>query len=251
MDALVMCGGRGTRFWSSGATSEKPLYPVAGVPMVDRVRRALAESAIESVYAAVSSSAPETHAYLAEAPVSASEADVPLVETPGDGYVTDLGVALDDPRIDTPVVTVAADLALLDASVVDDVVAAYERHRFVHAHAPSMTVCVPVSTKERLGLRVESRLPTDEPITSTDERPESTDDPPESIDEPLAPTGLNVVGADDATQVIHVQDDTRLAINVNRVEDARIAQRAARASVDEPFGAVGNASDPLAEDECE
>lgn len=108
MDALVMCGGKGTRL---DAQTEKPLVKICGEPMVDRVVSALAGSQIESIYGVVSPNAPETRAYLSNL--------IPSIETPGSGYVTDLQVALRDEAIDTPVVTVVADLPLLTATHVD------------------------------------------------------------------------------------------------------------------------------------
>ncbi|WP_254769447.1 NTP transferase domain-containing protein [Salinilacihabitans rarus] len=179
-----MCGGRGTRLESA---REKPLHPVAGVPMVDRVRRALAASAVETVRAVVSPNAPETRAHL-------EAAGVRTVETPGEGYVTDLGVALDAPGVETPALTVAADLPLLDGPAVDAVLA---RHR----GDASLAACVPTALKRRLGAGGETTL----------------DDAPH-----LAPTGVNVVGGSDR-RMTHTSYDPRLAINVNRLEDARVA----------------------------
>ena len=205
-----MCGGRGTRL---DADVEKPLYPIAGEPMVDRVRRALAGSDVETTYAVVSPNAPRTREHLAEA-------GVPPIETPGEGYVADLGRAIADSRVERPVLTVAADLAALETTAVNDVLDAYERYRQEADGNPSTTICVPVALKERLGLSVDGRLRPDE---------DSGIDGPVHVaadataDGPLAPTGCNVVGASDI-EVIHVSDDPCLAINVNRVEDARIAE---------------------------
>ncbi|ELZ05360.1 4-diphosphocytidyl-2C-methyl-D-erythritol synthase [Natrialba chahannaoensis JCM 10990] len=229
-----MCGGKGTRLESD---HEKPLHPIAGVPMVDRVVGALESSQIETIYAAVSPNAPETHAHLAE-----SEREIRFVETAGEGYVADLLAALDRPEISQPLLTVAADLPLLSAAAVDRVLAAYDER----GATGSMTVCVPESRKRELGVSVDSRLERtgDNAATAPD-------------DTALVPTGINVVSettADDTTghttadndttahnttdhtptgndttdhdtpaSMTYVTDDPRLAINVNRREDARIA----------------------------
>ncbi|WP_254765135.1 NTP transferase domain-containing protein [Natrinema marinum] len=183
-----MCGGKGTRLESP---HEKPLYPIAGTPMVDRVLAALRESAVETIYAAVSANAPETRAHLE------SVAGVRTIETAGEGYVTDLLALLERPEISPPVLTVAADLPLLEHPVVDRVLAAHGDG------TGSRTVCVPAALKRRLGVSVDSRL---EP------------------DDHLAPTGVNVVGTtDDSTAMTDVSYDLRLAVNVNRLEDARVA----------------------------
>ncbi|WP_254274310.1 NTP transferase domain-containing protein [Haloarcula marina] len=177
-----MCGGRGTRLDSD---VEKPLFRVGGVPMVDRVLSALGASGVENVYAVTSPHAPATRAHL----------DVPCIETPGEGYVADLDAALADDRISTPVLTVAADLPLLDGEILDRVLAAYG--------GGSLSVLVPAERKRELGV--------------------SDDTTYERDGREVAPTGVNVVGdeGDDAW----VSTDARLAVNVNTLSDARVAAR--------------------------
>ncbi|SDR18551.1 NTP transferase domain-containing protein [Natronobacterium texcoconense] len=180
-----MCGGEGTRLEGS---HEKPLHPIAGDAMVDRVVAALASSAVETTYAAVSPNAPETRDHLER------DDRVRTIETAGDGYVADLVAILESPAVSPPVLTVAADLPLLEESVVDRILA-------VHGDDDrSRTVCVPVTLKRRLDVSVDSRL---EPADH------------------LAPTGVNVVGNDHET--MYVSYDPRLAVNVNRLEDAHTA----------------------------
>ncbi|APW97871.1 GTP--adenosylcobinamide-phosphateguanylyl transferase [Halobiforma lacisalsi AJ5] len=202
-----MCGGKGSRLESR---HEKPLHPIAGDPMIDRVVAALAESEIETIHAAVSPNAPGTRAHLED------DDCVRTVETPGDGYVADLLAALEAPVISPPILSVAADLPLLAPEVVDRVLA-------VHEGDGSLTVSVPVALKRRLGVGVDSRL---------EAAPH------------LAPTGANVVGDADSdsnstsnpntntnsntnsnqNDTMHVSYDPRLAVNVNRLEDARVAE---------------------------
>jgi adenosylcobinamide-phosphate guanylyltransferase len=175
--ALVMCGGRGTRL---DADREKPLVPVDGVPMVDRVCRALAASRVDTVHAAVSPQAPATRAHLAAA-------DVTLLETPGEGYVADLERALS--RVGRPALTVAADLPLLSPVPVN---------RLLAVAAGSVAVHVPVALKRRLGVSVDT------------------------ADGSLAPTGVNVVGR--GPDELYRTADPRLAVNVNRPRDLRVAE---------------------------
>ena len=180
MDALLMCGGRGTRLDSD---AEKPLFRVAGVPMVDRVLGALADSAVGRVVAVTSPATPDTRAHL----------DVPRIETPGEGYVADLEAALADARVSTPVLTVAADLPLLDGAILDSVLDAHE--------TGSLSVLVPAARKRELGV-------SDDTTFERDGRE-------------VAPTGVNVVGetGDDAW----LTDDRRVAVNVNTLADAQVA----------------------------
>lgn len=202
MNALVMCGGEGSRLRPAVGDTEKPLVEVGGVPMVERVVSAVwgtaaaadgtddASTPIETVYAAVSPATPETAVRLH------ADERVHCLETPGEGYVVDLAAALE--TVEPPVLTVAADLPFL---AVDHVVRAEAA-----GDDGSLTVCVPAATRRRLGLSVES--------TTTHEG------------QAVVPSGLNVV-ADDADRVV-VWDDDRLAFNVNRPADLA----AARAWVD-------------------
>ncbi|UPM44087.1 NTP transferase domain-containing protein [Halocatena salina] len=177
-----MCGGTGTRL----DRGEKPLLPIDGRPMIDRVIDALAAARIDTVYAGVSPNAPRTTARIE------GMLDVSTIETPGSGYVPDLERALD--RVVPPVMTVAADLPLLDGQTIDAVLDRYS--------TGSLTVCVPVERKRALGMSVDTT------VVGT---------------ESLAPTGVNVVGDTD-TEEYMIRDDDRLAVNVNRPRDAWIAQ---------------------------
>jgi adenosylcobinamide-phosphate guanylyltransferase len=222
MDALVMCGGRGTRL---DATTEKPLVEVGGCPTVDRVLDALAGGRVDRVHAVVSPHTPATREHLADrrerradgSDAGTDRADRPagpsaslaLVDAPGDGYVPDLGYALE--RVDRPVLTVAADLPLLAPDAVDAVL---DAHAAVGADAegnagtdadglaPSLTVSVPAALKEALGASVDTTY--------------------ESGGRRLAPTGVNVVAGDADTT--HMTYDARLAVNVNRPSDLALAE---------------------------
>ncbi|WP_434531432.1 NTP transferase domain-containing protein [Haloarcula sp. NS06] len=177
-----MCGGRGTRL---DTEVEKPCFRVGGVPMVERVVDALESSSVERIIAATSPNAPETQSHL----------DGPCIETPGEGYVADLDAALNDDRLSQPVLTVAADLPLLDGEIVN---------RVLDEHSGgSLSVLVPASLKHELGV--------------------SDDTTFERDDREVAPTGVNVVGngPDDAW----LTRDRRVAVNVNTLADARVAEQ--------------------------
>jgi adenosylcobinamide-phosphate guanylyltransferase len=228
-----MCGGRGTRLsGASGAGSpadtsvdderdrrtdgtEKPLVGVGSLPMLDRVLAAVRASRVDRVHAVVSGHAPATRdrarAFADRLP------DCAVVDAPGEGYVGDLGAALD--AVGRPVVTVAADLPLLAPGHVDDAVATAVGRKDAAAGAGdpaaaaavgvpdddadcpvrSVTVAVPAALKRRLGCSVDTTFDAD--------------------GRTLAPTGLNVVGDEDADDAVRVVEDPRLAINVNRPAD--------------------------------
>jgi adenosylcobinamide-phosphate guanylyltransferase len=177
-----MCGGKGTRL---GPRVEKPLFEVGGVAMIDRVLAALDGSRVGSVYAVVSPHAPATREHLA---------DRPYIDAPGEGYVADLEFALAEGRVETPVLTVAADLPLLDPGIVNTVLGVYE--------AGSIAVCVPASLKRDLGVSVDTTFERD--------------------GRELVPTGVNAVG--DGRDETYVTEDHRLAVNVNRTRDAAVAE---------------------------
>jgi adenosylcobinamide-phosphate guanylyltransferase len=183
MDALLMCGGQGTRL----DRGEKPLFEIGGEPMVDRVLAALEASRVETTHAVTAPHAPKTADHLA--------GRVPRIETAGEGYVADLTTALEE--VELPVLTVVSDLPLLAGEVVDRVLDAHE--------TGPLTVCVPTALKDALGV--------------------SADTTRAHGGHELAPTGLNVVGADeDAEETLHVSYDARLAVNVNRPNDAAVAE---------------------------
>jgi len=183
-----MCGGQGTRL---DTAVEKPLVEVGGRPMVDRVLDALDGSRVGTAHAVVSPHAPATRDHLA---------DRSRIDTPGEGYVADLGHALD--AVDRPVLTVAADLPLLSSAALDGILDAYDAQATTD-DIPSTTVCVPVALKERLGASVDTTV--------------------DHGDRRVAPSGVNVVAADDS-DTIHMTYDARLAVNVNRPSDRRLAE---------------------------
>lgn len=190
-----MCGGRGTRL---DADREKPLVRIGGRPMVDRVRAALAGARIDRVHAVVSPHVPDTRAHLTDdgTDANADAGALSLIDAPGEGYVTDLGHALD--AVGRPSLTVAADLPLLAPAPVDRAIAAAGGIDPDHGVA----VNVPAALKRRLGASLDTTV--------------------EHEGRTLAPTGLNVVA--DGSDRVRVSHDARLAVNVNRPTDRSLAE---------------------------
>jgi len=190
-----MCGGKGTRLETA---VEKPLYEIAGTPMVEWVISALIESRVETTHTVVSPHAPETNSWVANSPY-----DVSRIETAGKGYVSDLQSALNE--VSKPVLTVAADLPLLDGSAIDTIVDTYEGN--------SLTVCVPVERKHELGVSIGTTIP------------ESGKESQQCQER--APAGVNIVDSG-RDETVYVTDDVRFAVNVNHRRDARVAQELRR-----------------------
>ena len=154
--------------------------------MVAHVLTALRESDIETVFAAVSPATPKTAAWL-------ETQGVQVIATAGEGYVADLGAALD--VVDQPVLTVSADLPLLTAVHVDRLISDYA--------TDSLSVCVPLALAEDVAASVDTTV--------------------EYEGKTVVPTGLNVVGRGGDRRV--VWNDRRLALNVNRPADRQKADR--------------------------
>ncbi|WP_169051757.1 NTP transferase domain-containing protein [Halorhabdus amylolytica] len=133
------------------------------------------------------------------APRTRAHVTLPTIDAPGEGYVADLQYALE--RVEPPALTVAADLPLLDGKTVDSISNSFE--------GSSMTVCVPTESKRQYGVSNDTTIP-DEPD--------------------IAPAGVNVI-AESANDRRVVFENPRLAVNVNRVRDARIAQALLRSGV--------------------
>jgi adenosylcobinamide-phosphate guanylyltransferase len=182
-----MCGGRGTRL---DTETEKPLYEIDGRPMIDRVHDALVASRVAAIHAVGAPDTPQTREYCER---SLLESGGSFIEATGTGYVADLQYALE--RVDSPVVTVASDLPLLAGDAVDAVLDEFS--------GPSLGVHVPAALKRQLGTSLDRTRPVD--------------------GRELAPTGVNVVAEGDPEETT-VTYDARLAVNVNRLSDASIAE---------------------------
>ena len=223
-----MCGGRGTRL---DGDREKPLVPVAGRSMVDRVLDALAAAErVETAYAAVSPHTPRTRERLVarrsgegsgpDAESANESGETSIVDTPGDGYVADLRAALNAGPT-APTLTVAADLPLLDGAAVD---AVCDAHAAIDADA--LSVRVPAARKRELGASADA-------ATRYGDSDAGGSDTPERVN---LPAGINVVAALDGAgdEAVRTTRDARLAVNVNRPADRRLAERILAGAADAP-----------------
>jgi len=155
--------------------------------MVDHVIDALDASHVDEIFAAVSPATPSTADWIAE------RTAVTVIETPGEGYVADLTTALE--CIETPVVTVTADLPLLTGQLVDRAIET--------ANGESLTVCVPLLLAEEIGASADMTV--------------------DHEDQTVVPTGLNVVSSGRGQRVVWAE--RRLAVNVNQPTDIWIAEQ--------------------------
>lgn len=137
MIAAIMCGGRGSRM---GEGEEKPMMALGGRRFVERVLSAVRESGdFTRIVAAVSPNAPRTREFL-------SALDVEIMDTPGSGYHQDLSLLL-SALAPERVLVLPADVPLLTASTVNELVAALSPH-----DAPAVSAVMDRDFVEGLGV---------------------------------------------------------------------------------------------------
>jgi adenosylcobinamide-phosphate guanylyltransferase len=192
--ALVMAGGKGVRM---ALSEEKPLLKVGGKPVIEHVLAALENAKkVASIVVAVSDFTPKTAKLMAKFPVK-------VVKTPGKDYVSDMGYAVKQLKLKI-VLAVAADLPLITGETIDEVVERYEQ-----CGKPALTVVVPMETKVKLGLGGEYAFEVDGRL--------------------VVPAGLNVIDGrrideEELDEEICVVDSKEVAVNINTVQELRIAE---------------------------
>jgi adenosylcobinamide-phosphate guanylyltransferase len=193
--AIVMAGGKGTRM---ALIEEKPLLKVGGKRMIERVLNALGDAErVDDIVVAVSTHTPKT-AELAE------RLSLKVLETPGNGYVSDTAYAVRKLKLGT-VLTISADLPLVTGEIIDRVLG-----RYVECGKPALTVAVPIETRERLGLVGGYVL--------------------ETGGRRLVSAGINVVDGrrideGELEEEMYVVDEEEVAVNVNTPLDLRIVEQ--------------------------
>ena len=192
--ALVMAGGVGTRMKTE---EEKPLLKVGGKPMIERVLNALkGTKKVKEIIVAVSEHTPKTAIF-------ARNLSLKVLQTPGNGFCMDAGYAIKKLKLRT-VLTICADLPLITSEFVDEVITHYER-----CNKPALTVMVPLGIYEKLGV--------------------STDYIFKIEGKNLVPAGVNVIDGKrieekELEEEILVVDNERAAVNINTLEDLRVAE---------------------------
>ncbi|ADZ08616.1 acylneuraminate cytidylyltransferase [Methanobacterium lacus] len=183
--AIVMAGGKGTRMEGD---SEKPLKEVFKKPLILHVLKALKGSKnIKDIIIATSANTPETAKVV-------GNWGFKVVETPGNGYVEDLQYVIqkcysDD---DETILTTTSDLPLINADIIDEVIAAYN-----NSPKPAMCVAVPEDIFQEYGLK------------------------PSIVLDDVVPSGLNILRSNNKQQDEEVLKlrKIELAVNINSCED--------------------------------
>ncbi|TBR26338.1 MAG: 5-deoxyadenosylcobinamide phosphate nucleotidyltransferase [Candidatus Nitrosotenuis sp.] len=114
MIGLVMAGGKGTRM---DAEEEKLLLQYKK-PVVIHVVDALKDSnCFSKIMATTSDNSPDTQKLL-------QNNGIEIIKTKGDGYVSDLNMALSN--LGEPTLVVSGDLPLLDGQIIKELIASYD-----------------------------------------------------------------------------------------------------------------------------
>jgi adenosylcobinamide-phosphate guanylyltransferase len=189
--AIIMAGGKGTRMKLEG---EKPLLVIKGKPMIQCVLEAVLEAReVDGVVVATSKHTPQTSEFL-------RKSGLKVIETPGEGYIEDLGFLLVESwpaeselkSSDDILVTVTADLPLINGKIIDQVIKEYK-----NCGKPAMCVAVPLEFFAKYGLK------------------------PDMVLGDVVPSGLNILRRNNNQQDEEVLRLSKfeLALNINSPED--------------------------------
>ena len=187
--ALIMAGGKGTRMEMD---VEKPLVEINGKPMIQYVINALKNTdKINKIIVATSKNTPETKIFL-------SKHGIDIIETPGDGYVHDLGFIISNFQLDDVLLTITADLPLITSDIID-----YVLEEYAKSDKPAMSVLVPIDVFKKYNIK------------------------PTMMFENLIPSGLNILRSINKTQDEKVLIIRRieLALNINTCEDIKLLKK--------------------------
>ena len=192
--ALLMAGGRGTRLNILG---EKPLLEIGGKPMIQRVLEALRDATkVKDIVVVVSRYTPQTAAF-------AQKQGLKVFQALGKGFCLDANYAIRRLRLDK-VLTICADLPLITGEFIDKVITFYEQCK-----KPALTVAIPQEVYAKYGLSFDY-------VFNVNGRS-------------LIPIGVNVVDGKRVEEryldeEILLIDDVKVAVNVNTLQDMRIAE---------------------------
>ncbi len=199
MDAVVMAGEVGSRFFTGDWTGEKPMVKLCGRPlimyMIDTLRRS---RSICRIFVVTSPSVPQTQEYLG------AHGDVEVIPAPGLGYVGDMVHGIKAAGIREPVLVVMSDLPLVTPEMIDRIVSIYNKR-----DEPALSVHTPLSVCTELGQHP----------TAVFNR----------NDELIVPCGVNILdgGLIDEEQPDYnlILPETEVALNVNTVQDLKRCER--------------------------
>lgn len=179
----------------SSSSTEKPLINIDGVPMIERIISALAGShRFDRIIAIVSPNTPKTKEFL-----KSKGGGVDIIETTGDGFSQDLSSFLSKVN-HTRVLVVPADLPLLNASIVSEIVD-------VAQTAPAVSIAMKKEFVESIGIK------------------------PSVVFDTYCHSGITIFDSAQVSPNIAVQEQHKVmnrvevAVNVNTKEEADLAEK--------------------------
>jgi adenosylcobinamide-phosphate guanylyltransferase len=193
---LVMAGGKGSRM---GLSTEKPLLPFLGKPLIDWVAEAILEAKkVSEFYVITSTNSPQTEQYC-------QKKGWKILHTDAKGYHNDLKQAVSKANLTGPILTMPSDVPAITGHELDKIIDAFEV-----CGKDFLAVFVPIKARQDLGLS----------ISSTDEYQGVW----------YAVSGVNIINGNKIlgegkieTSAI-ITDETEVLLNINTTKDLEIAQ---------------------------
>jgi adenosylcobinamide-phosphate guanylyltransferase len=149
------------------------------------------QSRIKEIVVATSKNTPKTDEFL-------KNQGIKTILTPGKNYVHDLQFIISNFKLDDVLVTITADLPLINAEIIDYVLDKYEESK-----KEAMSVVVPEDFLKKYNLN------------------------PTSVFENLVPSGLNILRSINKTQneEVLILEKIELAVNINTCEDINLLKK--------------------------
>ena len=168
-----------------------------GRPLVDYVTLALEESCVDRIFLAATENSPLTRHW-------AVSRGLDVVDTGGFGYVPDMIEAVKLARVEDPILIIMADLPLITADLIDEIIEAYEQRP-----EPALSTHTPLELHSRLGRRPDSLFNYRGRL--------------------IVPAGINVLegsGIDREQEDYHlIMERMELAVNVNVAGDLKLCEK--------------------------
>jgi len=195
--ALIMAGGKGTRM---GLTTEKPMLPFLGKPMIDYITAAISQAKnITTFYVVTSNNAPNTEQHC-------KNMGWKTIHTDAKGYHDDLKQAVRKTNLTGPILTMPSDVPAITGKFLDKVI-----HEFEQCEKNFLAVFVPIQKRLDLGLS----------ISSTDEYKGTW----------YAVSGINIINGTKIQEDGKIEtsaiitEETDVLLNINTLKDMEIAQK--------------------------
>ncbi len=193
---LVMAGGKGSRM---GLSTEKPLLPFLGKPLIDWVAEAILEAKkVSEFYVITSTNTPQTEQYC-------QKKGWKILHTDAKGYHNDLKQAVSKANLTGPILTMPSDVPAITGQELDKIIDAFEV-----CGKDFLAVFVPIKARQDLGLS----------ISSTDEYKGVW----------YAVSGVNIING---TKILGegkietsaiITEEIEVLLNINTTKDLEIAQ---------------------------